>query len=220
MLDILREYDVVGAFVTTLKLAALSACAALVLGTLVAIMRISPVAVWRVIGSTYVTVFRNTPLALLMFFSIAGATYILGLPLSTDTSTNTFLWAVVVLSLYHAAFVCESLRSGINTVPIGQAEAARALGLTFDQSLREVVLPQACRGSVAPLGTNVVALVKNTTVAAVIGSREAAGLMSQVIENETGTLTVFLLFAVGFVAITLPIGLITTSLSRSMLVKR
>jgi glutamate transport system permease protein len=220
MLDILREYDVIGAFVTTLKLAALSACGALLLGTVIVIMRISPVAVWRLIGSLYVTVFRNIPLTLLMFFSIAGATYILGLPLSTDTSTNIFRWAVVMLSLYHAAFVCESLRSGINTVPIGQAEAARALGLTFNQSLREIVLPQAWRGSVAPLGTNMVALVKNTTVAAVIGGAEAAGLMSQVIENETGTLTVFVLFAAGFVAITLPIGLITTALSLSMVVKR
>jgi glutamate transport system permease protein len=220
MLDILREYDVVGAFVTTLELAALSACGALLIGTLVAIMRISPVGVWRVIGSVYVTVFRNTPLTLLMFFSIAGATYILGLPLSADTSTNIFRWAVVVLSLYHAAFVCESLRSGINTVPIGQAEAARALGLTFNQSLRDIVLPQAWRGSIAPLGTNMVALVKNTTVAAVIGGAEAAGLLSQIIENETGTLTVFFVFAAGFVAITLPIGLITTALSRSMVVKR
>lgn len=220
MLDLLREYDVIGAFVTTLELAALSACGALVLGTLIAIMRISPVAVWRVIGSIYVTAFRNTPLTLLMFFSIAGATYILGLSLSTDTSSNTFRWAVVMLSLYHAAFVCESLRSGINTVPVGQAEAARALGLSFNQSLWQVVLPQAWRGSIAPLGTNLVALVKNTTVAAVIGSTEAAGLMSQVIENETGTLTVFLLFAFGFLAITLPIGLITTALSRSMAVQR
>jgi glutamate transport system permease protein len=218
--DILSRYDVLGAFWLTIQLAVLSAIGALVLGTVVAVLRVSPVRVLQVIGAGYVNVLRNTPLTLLMVFSLLGATYILGLPLSNDIHSNVFRWAVVVLSVYHAAFVCEALRSGVNTVPIGQAEAARSIGLTFGQSLREVILPQAFRGAVAPLGSVLIALIKNTTVAAVIGASEAAGLMSEIVENETGTVPVFLIFAIGFVILTLPVGTLFTHLSRRLAVRR
>jgi len=112
------------------------------------------------------------------------------------------------------------LRSGVNTVPVGQAEAARSIGLTFGQSLREVILPQAFRGAVAPLASTLIALIKNTTVAAVIGASEAAGTMAVVIENETGSWQVFLVFAIGFVILTLPIGILLTILSRRVAVRR
>jgi glutamate transport system permease protein len=223
--DILSNYDVLGAFWMTIRLAFFSAIGALVLGTVVAVMRVSPVRVVQLMGTWYVNIFRNTPLTLLMVFSILGAANILGIHLS-DQSSNTSIkddairWAIVMLSVYHAAFVCEALRSGVNTVPAGQAEAARAIGLTFGQSLRSVILPQAFRGSMAPLGSVLIALIKNTTVAAVIGVAEAAGLMSQIIENETGTIGVFLIFAIGFVILTLPVGLLFTTLSRRLAVKR
>ena len=100
------------------------------------------------------------------------------------------------------------------------AEAARSIGLTFGQSLREVILPQAFRGSIAPLGSVLIALTKNTTVASVIGVAEASLLMSEIIENETASLSVFLVFAMGFVILTLPVGMLFTSLSRRLAVKR
>jgi glutamate transport system permease protein len=129
-----------------------------------------------------------------------------------------------MLSVYHAAFVCEALRSGVNTIPLGQAEAARSIGLTFAQSLREVLMPQAFRGAIAPLGSTLIALVKNTTVAAVIlgtsATPEAAGMLAQITENEGGSLGVFMIFAIGFVILTLPIGVGATSLSRRLAVKR
>ncbi len=156
-----------------------------------------------------------------MVFSILGLTYILGLSLDQqDVTQNALRWAAVMLSVYHAAFVCEALRSGVNTVPVGQAEASRSIGLTFAQSMREVILPQAFRGAVAPLGSNFIALIKNTTVTAVVVSAEAGGLMKTIIENETGTLSVFLIFAIGFVILTLPLGVFFTSLSRRLAVKR
>jgi glutamate transport system permease protein len=220
VVDILSRYDVLGAFWTTIQLAVLSAVGSLVLGTIVAILRVSPVRVLQFLGTSYVNIFRNTPLTLLMVFGVLGATYILGLPLSGNTNSNVFRWAVVMLSVYHAAFVCEALRSGINTVPPGQAEAARSIGLTFAQSMREVILPQAFRGAVAPLGSTLVALIKNTTVAAVIGAADAAGLLQEIVENETGQLSVFLIFAIGFVILTLPLGIFFTHLSRSLAVKR
>jgi glutamate transport system permease protein len=176
-------------------------------------------------GAAYVNLIRNTPLTLIVVFSILGALYILGINLTDPTSPtsikdNAIRWAIVALSVYHAAFVCEALRSGVNTVPTGQAEAARSIGLTFGQSLRTVILPQAFRGAIAPLGSTLIALIKNTTVAAAIGVAEAALLMNEIVENETGTLGVFLIFALGFVILTLPLGVLFTSLSRRLAVKR
>jgi glutamate transport system permease protein len=219
--DILREYDILGAFWVTIQLSVLSAIGALVLGTIVAILRVSPVAVLRFLGTSYVNVFRNTPLTLLVVFSVLGLSFILGLTLSEDLTRNSYWWAVVMLSVYHAAFVCEALRSGVNTVPVGQSEAARSIGLTFSQSLREVLLPQAFRGAIAPLGSTLIALIKNTTVAAVIlGTAEAAGLLAQITENEGASLPTFFLFALGFVILTLPVGILFTNLSRRLAVKR
>ena len=105
-------------------------------------------------------------------------------------------------------------------MPLGQAEAARSIGLTFGQSLREVILPQAFRGAIAPLGSVLIALTKNTTVASVIGVAEASALMKVIIENETASVAVFLVFALGFVILTLPVGVFFTSLSRRLAVKR
>lgn len=218
--DILARYDFLGAFWLTIQLSFWSAIGSLLIGTVIAIFRVSPVPVLRLIGTAYVNLVRNTPLTVLMVMSTLGLSLIMGLRLSNDVNTDVFRWAVVMLSVYHAAFVCEALRSGVNTVPAGQAEAARSIGLTFQQSLTEVLLPQAFRGAIAPLGSTLIALIKNTTVASVIGAADAAGLMAVIIENETGAVGVFFLFALGFVILTLPIGILFTSLSRKLAVKR
>lgn len=218
--DILARYDFLGAFWLTIQLSFWSAIGSLLIGTVIAIFRVSPVPVLRLIGTAYVNLVRNTPLTVLMVMSTLGLSLIMGLRLSNDVNTDVFRWAVVMLSVYHAAFVCEALRSGVNTVPGGQAEAARSIGLTFQQSLTEVLLPQAFRGAIAPLGSTLIALIKNTTVASVIGAADAAGLMAVIIENETGAVGVFFLFALGFVILTLPIGILFTSLSRKLAVKR
>ncbi len=225
MLDIFDKYDVIGAFWMTIRLAFFSAIGALVVGTILAVMRVSPVAVLQRLGAFYVNTVRNTPLTLIMFFALAGPFYILQISLTdpkspTSIADNGFRWAVIALAIYHAAFVCEALRSGVNTVPVGQAEAARSIGLTFGQSLREVILPQAFRGAIAPLGSVLIALIKNTTVASVIGVAEASLLMSEIFENETASVPVFLVFALGFVILTLPIGVLFTSMSRRLAVKR
>ncbi|GAB3883579.1 amino acid ABC transporter permease [Terrabacter terrigena] len=225
MFDILEKYDILAAFWMTIKLTFFSAIGALVLGTVLAIMRVSPVAVLRRLGAFYVNIVRNTPLTLIVFFSLAGVGIVLQINLvdpssSTSLRDNAIRWAMVALAVYHAAFVCEALRSGFNTVPLGQAEAARSIGLTFGQSLREVILPQAFRGAIAPLGSVLIALTKNTTVASVIGVAEASALMKVIIENETASVAVFLVFALGFVILTLPVGLLFTSMSRRLAVKR
>lgn len=223
MLDILARYDIVGAFWMTIQLSFWAALGSLVLGTILAVMRVSPVTVLQKLGAFYVNVARNTPLTLILVFCVLGAFYILQVslaPASAPLRTQIFLWALVGLSAYHAAFVCEALRSGVNTVPVGQAEAARAIGLTFTQSLSQVILPQAFRGAIAPLGSVLIALIKNTTVASIIGSQEASAMMKTIVENETGSLIVFFIFALGFVILTLPIGVGFTELSRRLAVKR
>ena len=225
MVEILQNYDVLAAFRMTIYLTFFAAIGSLLIGTVLAVMRVSPVGVLRGLGAFYVNVVRNTPLTLILLFCVLGVLYVLQVPLApTDSPTsvrdNAIRWAIVGLSVYHAAFVCEALRSGVNTVDRGQAEAARAIGLTFAQSMREVIMPQAFRGAVAPLGSVLIALTKNTTVASVIGVAEASLLMKTIIENETASVTVFMVFAIGFVILTLPVGVFFTSLSRRLAVKR
>ena len=225
MVEILQSYDVLAAFRMTIYLTFFAAIGSLVIGTILAVMRVAPVGVLRGLGAFYVNVVRNTPLTLILLFCVLGVLYVLQVPLApTDSPTsvrdNAIRWAIVGLSVYHAAFVCEALRSGVNTVDRGQAEAARSIGLTFAQSMREVIMPQAFRGAIAPLGSVLIALTKNTTVASVIGVAEASLLMKTIIENETASVTVFMVFAIGFVILTLPVGLFFTSLSRRLAVKR
>ena len=220
-LTALETYNVGAALWVNIQLTFWSALCSLVLGTILALMRISPVPSFRWAGTAYVNIFRNTPLTIIMVFCILVAIFQLQLNLSSDFNFNFFLWAIVGLSVYHAAFVCEAIRSGVNTVPLGQAEAARAIGLSFLPAARLVILPQAFRGAVAPLGNTLIALTKNTTVATVASVAEAAGLMKTMIEFRPDVImAIFATFALGFVIIVIPIGLVTTWLSSKLAVAR
>jgi glutamate transport system permease protein len=204
-----------------LRLTGASAVLALILGVLLATMRVSPVPVLRWFGAAWVNLFRNTPLTLIIFFCYFGLFATLGLSLSEDLVLNNFWLAVIGLSVYTAAFVCEAVRSGINTVPAGQAEAARALGLTFAQTLRIVVLPQAGRAVIAPLGSILIALTKNATIAGTIGVAEAANNMKDLInENGDAVIQIFLVYAGTFVALLVPTGYLFSWLGNRLAVKR
>ncbi|KAF0847673.1 amino acid ABC transporter permease [Nocardia caishijiensis] len=210
MFDLISEYDsrILDAFWVTIKLTFFSAIGALLLGTLVAGMRVSPIPVARWVGTAYVSIFRNTPLTLIIVFCSLGLYTTLHWELAGDSiKDNNYWWAIIGLSVYTAAFVCESLRAGINTVHIGQSEAGRSLGFGFAQNLRLIVLPQAFRAVIAPLGSVLIALTKNSTIASVIGVGEAAFLMSEMNENEAAVLAIGAIFALGFVVLTLPTGL-------------
>jgi glutamate transport system permease protein len=224
VLDIIREYDVIGAFWITIQLTLYAAVGSLLIGTIVAILRVSPVKIFSWAGVAYVNIVRNTPLTLLVFFMFFCLYQLLGWhisPLSARSSTHAFQWGVVGLSFYHASFVAEALRSGINTVPVGQAEAARAIGLGFGQSLRDVILPQAFRGAIAPLGNTMIALTKNTTVVSTIGVAEASYAMKNAIEFSPNVLyVIFFIMALGFVILTLPMGVLFTHFSRKLAVQR
>ncbi|MCH8614273.1 amino acid ABC transporter permease [Arsenicicoccus dermatophilus] len=226
MLDLFREFDILGAFWMTITLTVLSGIGALIIGTILAIFRLSPVPMLRFLGALYVDVVRNTPLTLIAVFCSLGLVAQLGFHLADPRSAtfikdNNIRIGVAALSVYTAAFVCEALRSGVNTVPVGQAEAARSLGLGFRQTLGEIVLPQAFRAALVPLGNTLIALTKNTTVLSVIGVAEISYLQAQVIEDRPDVMfTFFAIVALGFVMLTLPTGLLFTWLSRRLAVHR
>jgi glutamate transport system permease protein len=223
---LLSEYDVLAAFWMTIKLTFYGAIGAFVIGTVVAIMRVSPVSVFQKVAIAYVTLIRNTPLTLLVFFCAFGLAITLQINLAPEDSPtfivdNNFRWGVVALSVYHASFVAEAIRSGINTVPQGQAEAARAIGLPFLPTITTIVLPQAFRGAIAPLGNTLIALTKNTTVLATIGVAEPALMMRNMLEFNISLLyAIFFIMAAGFVILTLPMGLFFTWWSRKLAVQR
>ncbi|VEG42819.1 amine acid ABC transporter permease [Mycolicibacterium flavescens] len=227
-MEVLPGYTVVQiveAFWTTIQLTVYSGLGALVLGTVLAAMRLAPVPVLRWLGTSYVNVVRNTPLTLIILFCSFGLAGTMGITLvdpssRTSIEDSNFRLAVLGLALYTAAFVCETVRSGVNTVPLGQAEAARSLGLTFGQNLRLILMPQAFRAVIIPLGSVLIALTKNTTIASAIGVAEAALLMKEMIENTAAILTIGTIFAAGFVVLTLPTGLFFGWLGKRMAVNR
>ncbi|MFY1633167.1 amino acid ABC transporter permease [Solwaraspora sp. WMMB335] len=220
---LVEYFDVfVGGFWLTLQLCVLSATGALLIGTVIAILRISPVPPLRWLGTAYVTVFRNVPLTIVMFFSAFGLPALgsnadfLRIPgLSTIFSRlgidlPYFRFAIIALSVYTGAFVCEALRSGINAVPPGQAEAARAIGLTFTQNLRHVVLPQAWKAAIVPLGSVIIAMIKNSALAGFFG---VVGDLSNSAQNLTSALgepiiPVFIGISIGFLIMTVPLGML------------
>lgn len=214
------------AFWVTIKLTFFSAIGSFVLGTILASMRVSPVSTLRTTATVYINVVRNTPLTLVILFCSFGLYQTFGLTLANRNSEtflvdNNFRLAVLGFIIYTSAFVAECLRSGINTVDFGQAEAARSLGLSFGQIFQLIVFPQAMRAAIVPLGNTLIALTKNTTVASVIGVAEASLLMKEVIENHADDLwLIFACFALGFIILTLPTGLALGKLSDRLAVTR
>ncbi len=201
-------------FQTTLALLAVSGVLALVLGTILAAMRVSPIRALNAFGTAYIFVFRNTPLLVILIFTAFG------LP-ALDVRPSFFMKAVIALSVYTAAFVCEALRSGINAVSPGQAEAARSVGMTFSQTLSIVVLPQAFRTVIAPLASVFIALAKNTSLAQGFGIAEATFRMKGLINNNPGD--VYLIFfgiALGYVLIVAVISGAANITERQLSVRR
>ncbi len=205
----------------TLFLFLTSGVLSLVLGTFLVACRVGPVAVLRWFGATYVTVVRNTPLVVVFAFFSFAAPYLgihfrwLDVHIGQFDFTSFFGAAVVSLSLYTSTFVCEALRSGVNSVPLGQAEAGRAIGLTFGGGMRNVILPQAFRASVPPLASVLIALVKNTSVAFIFGVAEAVAQM-RTLTNSFGSqrTEIFLAFAAGYILMVFVVSFFANRLER------
>lgn len=209
------------AFGYTLFLFLVAGFASVLLGTFLAACRVGPVAVLRWFGAAYVTIVRSTPLVVVFAFFAFAAPMLgihfrwLDVHIGRFDFTSFFGAAVVSLTLYTSSFVCEALRSGVNAVPLGQAEAARSIGLTFGGSMQQVILPQAFRAAVPPLASVLIALIKNTSVAAVFGVAEAVSQMRILTKNFPAERTeVFLFFAAGYIVIVFAFSFCANRLER------
>jgi glutamate transport system permease protein len=201
-------------FVTTLELSVLASVLALALGTVLAAMRVSPVPTLRAAGAAYVELVRNTPLTLVFFFVVFV------LP-QLDILLPFFVFAVIALTVYHAAFFCEAVRSGINAVGVGQAEAARSIGLTFGQTLQLVVLPQALRTVIPPLINVVIALIKNSSIAAAFAVAELTAVGTRLANaNGDAVIPILVGVAICYLVLTLPSGWLAGRLERRVAVVR
>ena len=212
LLDNLGLYG--SAFAGTVRLFLIAALGSLVGGTLLAAMRVSPVPILRTVGAGYVNVLRNTPLTLVFFF------FAFAYPRLEIVDLSFFTRACIALTVYTSAFVCEVIRSGVNTVPVGQAEASRALGFTFSQTLGTVVLPQALRSVVPPLTSIEIALLKNTTIAAGFSVFEAGGIYQNLSERGYNVLAGLLWVALGFLVLVVPLTLLQRRLEQRWSVAR
>jgi glutamate transport system permease protein len=202
------------AFLATIELFVVAGLGSLVVGLALAAMRVGPFPVLRAVGSGYVNTVRNTPLTLVLFF------FAFAYPLLHLVELSFFARASLGLILYTAAFVCEVIRSGINTVPVGQAEASRALGFTFTQTLSTVVLPQGVRSVVPPLSNVQIALLKNTTIASGFSVFQAGGIFQTLSERGYNVLVGLLWVALGFLILVIPLTALQRNLEQRWSVAR
>ncbi|MFG2821936.1 amino acid ABC transporter permease [Kitasatospora sp. NPDC048365] len=200
-------------FLQTIELSAVSALFALLLGVVLAAFRVSPVPILRAFGTAWVTVFRNTPLTLLFIIAVFA------LP-RLDVHFSSFAFAVLALSVYTSAFVCEVLRSGINTVPLGQAEAARSLGMGFGQTLRLIVLPQAARTVLQPMSSIFIALPRNSAVAGAFSVPETFGVQKVFDEKGYPIFATFFWIALAYLVISFTVSGIFRVLEKQLAVAR
>jgi len=201
------------AMVVTVELTLLSFALAFLLGVLVAAFRVSPVPPLRAVATVWVETFRNTPIIVLLYLFFFGLTKV-GVRYSPFTS------AVIVLSVYTSTFVAETVRSGVNSVARGQAEAGRAIGLTFPQLLGLVVMPQALRTVVAPLGSVFIALVKNTAIVGAFGVLDILGFAEKLNNEHALPIPILAGAAVAYLLLALPAGWGVGRLERRVAIKR
>lgn len=215
MIAIFENFSMVlDGFLMTLQLLVVGAIGAAIIGVVVAFLRISPVPALRTMATVYTELVRNTPLTLVFFLIIVV------LPV-LDLGVNSRIGAFIALSVYTSPFIAEALRSGINGVPLGQAEAARSLGFNFGQTVSMIIMPQAMRMVVPPLINVIIALAKNTSVASGFLVVELVAI-SKTLANRHGNEVIGILFGIAlfYLVITIPLGLIANYIERKVAVLR
>jgi aspartate/glutamate/glutamine transport system permease protein len=192
---------------TTILLSLAALVPSLALGTLIGILRVVPQRAVRIAGTVYVEFFRNIPLLIVLFY-FYHALPRAGITLSAFDSA---LWAVAI---YTAAFVAEVVRAGIQAISKGQIEAARSLGLSYIQSMRYIILPQAFALIVPPMGNLYIAMLKNTSLASTIAVAELV-YQGEVLDSRTfRTFEVFIAVGILYLTLTLPLGALVNALER------
>ncbi|NMF00521.1 amino acid ABC transporter permease [Aneurinibacillus aneurinilyticus] len=211
ILDIWSKYngEYVSGLITTLQISVISLIASMLLGTVIAIFCISPFRMLVIIGRAYVEFIRNTPLLIQIFFFYFGLS-------SLDIQLSSFVAGTLGLTVYTAAFIAEAIRAGINSIPKGQMEAARASGLTYIQAMRYVVLPQAFKIVIPPLGNQFINLVKNSSLLGVIAGMDLMYHADIISTNTFKTFETYILVGVFYLTITVPLSILVNWLERRL----
>ncbi len=206
-------------FLTTIWVSIYAAILALIIGTVVAVLRVTPSGGLKVLATVYTEFFRNTPFlvqALAMYFGLPK----LGLRLQFDLLgmefNQSFLVGTLSLGLYTGAYVAEAIRSGLLAVPPGQTEAARSLGLSLLQTLRLVVIPQAIRLVIPPLGNLFIALVKNSAVLTAISLGELMFQATLINNRSFRTFEIFTAVILFYLALTLPLSYLVNYIEKKL----
>lgn len=217
----------VSGFWVSVGICVASLVGSLILGTLIAICRISPIGPLRAFGTAWVNIIRNCPLTVVLFMMAFGlpelgvSTRDWAVP-EIGITNGYWYYGVLGLVVYTSTFVCEALRSGVNAVPAGQAEAARAIGLTFSQSLVKVIMPQAFRSAIPPLASVIIAMFKNSAVMGAFGVGGELFSVSDTLTSAQGyaATPVLLGVAVGYLLITLPSAALLKVIERKAVILR
>ena len=181
----------------------------LIIGSLFAILEVVPNKFLRIIGNIYVEVFRNIPLLVItMFFYLVIPLYVVKI--------NGFTAGTIGLTIYTSAFIAETVRAGINSVDPGQMEAARGQGMTFSQAMRYIVLPQAFKYVIPPLGNQFVNLVKNSSVLAFVAGFDLMYQGNAIASQTFDTVNTYIIVGVFYLIITLPISYYMQHLERKL----
>jgi len=217
LLNVLTDHwsEFSSGFWVTVRIVVISFAIAMVVGTLVAALRIAPVKWLQRVGGVYVEIFRNIPLLVLLFISYAGLR-------RGGVDINAWVAGTASLGLYTAAYVAEALRSGVFSVGKGQIEASLSLGFSYPETLRRIVLPQAFRTVISPLGSLTIAMIKNS---AIIGVSLLAlpDLLKQarIVQARTfQTDETFFWAAVGYLILTGAVTLVIRNLERRFAIRR
>lgn len=201
-------------YLTTIVLSVAAMTAAVVIGTVVASVRVWGGAIPSAIAGFYVEFFRNTPLLVQLFFYAT-----LFAPRNLGLTSDPVIVAIIGLGIYTGAFVSEAIRSGILSVDPRQIEAARSLGLGQVATIRLVVLPQAIRTVIPPLGNLSIALVKNSSVAYAISAREVL-FVGLLVHQRTFSLEPFLAILAAYWSLTIPLSIVVGRLERRLAFSR
>jgi len=200
---------ILDSFLTTLLLSSIAIIAGTAVGTLVTVLRVLNIGILNLILRGYVELFRGTPLLMQLFFIYFG------LPL-LGYEIDKFWAAFVAISLYSGAYVAEALRAGVEAVPRGQIEAAVAIGLSFSQRLWDIIRPQALRVALPPLVGIYVAVIKDTSLATVIGYNELTRRGMELVLQYGRPMELLLTIGLLYFVICFPISKLSEWLERKL----
>ena len=215
--ELLAQYGdkYIQALFTTWKLTALAFVLAFVIGVVITVIRICPIKPARIAGDFYVQIFRNIPGAALLIVLVYALPYL-------NLVWSYYACVLIATSLIPSAFCSEYLMAGMNTIAVGQIEAARALGMTFFQMLRNVIFPQALRASVLPMTNLLVATMLTTALASQVplNPTDLTGIVSYINTRAVGGVTAFLISALLYCATAVMIGQLGSLLDRKVRILR